>query len=281
MSSDPFEVSITQCNICGTLSTHWGSEVEGSCLRCSDTASMINDFLDSDPDLRADLDKLKSMDDVQPLAFDMKMFDFLDNKDPGKLDISSNNGNEPWNHDPMNPSLSEVNNIDENQLELYTEKGSKLMQEVMTLDEVNQFVPLLRSIYGTFEEKWKEVTSLLLDVNSYLSEPDPHWSYLAQLEQKKEVIESVVETLNSYISECHLFGCDLVNPNDGVYCVIARVPEYWFEGKDDLNESDAALFYFDGGLSFNTFTSLSGSHIFRREINRDDVDPNSPGNLGA
>jgi len=251
------KVTVTQCAICGTLSIHWGAEKPNSCTQCTETAHMVNTLVDQQ--MMNDKDFIDSIMNMGPP------------EDLDGLDISSNNAREPWN-EIINPfDQGDFVNLPEVSAVLEDIEGNPLTikDETRSLEDANSLVPLISSIRASFVTQWDNLGTALKDINSYLLEPEDHWKYLAKLDIHRDQIESIVSLLNSYISEAYDLKVDTADVDQALFVTLATVPEYWFEGKDELDNNKAMLFYFDGGEDFNTYTSIIESPQMRRKFNRD------------
>lgn len=249
------EVSVTQCNICGTLSTHWGVVDPHACTRCSDTATVINNYLDS----------LDSIDLSAP--FDMGPLNDLENIDGLKgLDISSNNAAEPWNSEPLLDPMSqqEFLSLPEIQADMDEVSFNSDLLKVVSWEELNTRIPLLTSIRNSFMVDWASLQTILLETNELLDAPEEGWKYMSVLELKRDRVESLVVSLNSFISESHTLGCDITSASEALFCCIADIPPFDFDGKEILSSQTTLMFYFEGESTFSTFSAIDQSASSRR-----------------
>ena len=246
-----YVVSVTQCNMCGTLSIHWGRELDDTCTLCSETSLLINQFLNPLTELP-----------VETFPLDQGSPDMDNGLRPEEIEFYTSNGEFTGG---LNDLLNALDNASGT-------KSTQFLESINNrdLDELETLIPLLSSIRKSVEDNWKTLQGLLDDVNLFLETPEAHWRWEALLEIHRDSIVSVVNNLNSYIEETKLLGIDLVDCSDTTFCALAKLPEWYFVGKEDLGEDSHALFYYDGTETcFNSFSQLSMNHHSRSKINKD------------
>lgn len=238
--NDKLEVSITQCQVCGTISTHYGAVVTESCTACSEAAhEMHNSVMEAD-------------------------------------EFRSNLGNEinKWIDEDHDEDANFLDNLDsllgEYDYDSELSKGHPVFGS-REWDELNEAIPLLNSIANTIYNTNEQLKPILDGINELLLSPSDHWSYMQQLELFRFKIDSKVDRINESILECQSLGYDVVDFEAALISSLASSPEFWFEGKDDIEEGATACFFFDGSTdTFNSFTYLGEPWYHRRFFNTPD-----------
>jgi hypothetical protein len=137
------------------------------------------------------------------------------------------------------------------------------------LDELNDMVPLLDSVYRSVAAEWIGLQKALTDVNLFLETPEDHWRWERKLELHRDNVMGSLNNLNSYIGECKDVGIDIVDCSEPLFCALAKLPEYYFVGKEDLDDKHA-LFYYDATAdAFNSYGPIDSKHAYRSLIDRD------------
>lgn len=229
--SKNLEVSITQCHVCGTISIHWGVETL-SCTACSNAMDELHDAI--------------VIEDLGS-KIDIEIEDWMNNPDDVKFLL---------NLDKL-VSTSK-----------YDDGSEQPVFGAREWDEINKAIPLLDSIANTITDQNDALNVLLTGINTLLEEPSDHWSYISRLEEYRFKIESKVENINQAITECQHLGYDVVDFEAALISALSNVPEFWFEGKDDIKEGMSACFYYDGSDNeFNSYTQIGEPNQWRRHFN--------------
>lgn len=251
-----YVVSVTQCSTCGTLSVHWGLELDDTCTLCSETTILINNFLN--PENPIDTQTFP-IDPNSPMGESMELGMRQD-----EIDYYSGGSGE------FTGGLNDLLNA----LERTSSNSSQVRSiESITdrsLEELDSLVPLLGSIRESVEADWTTLQEALEKVNDYLKTPESHWRWETGLEIHRDQVMAPLARLNTFIDEAKQLGLDLVDCSEVTFCALSRLPEWYFVGKEELGEDTHAFFYYDGTEDkFNSFSQLTMNHHSRSKLNKD------------
>ena len=255
MEDRNFTVSVTQCSTCGTLSVHWGRELDDACELCSETAILINNFLDPQFPMEVEHFPMDSLGNLDP--------DSQRGLRQDEMDYYSGNGE-------FTGGLNDLLNA----LDQTAERSKSTLSYIESianreLDELNDMVPLLNSVRRSVAANWISLQMALADVNVFLETPEDHWRWERKLEIHRDNVMVPLNNLNSYIGECKDIGIDIVDCSEPLFCALAKLPEYYFIGKEDI-EDRHALFYYDATAdAFNSYGTIDSNHAYRSLIDRD------------
>ena len=263
MSKQDLTVSVTQCQICNTLSIHYGHINPGSCTKCSEVSSVVNEM------------SVKQIEE-QLLKEDARLIDMLMNPESEELDFQSDKDNIDWEarHEDLPADLrADIDAIAQSMLHSLdnaAHSGSHQLtlgnlgnlSQVDALERGSDYyfslIPLLRSIRSSFQDDWESVVFMLEEFNGVLTKPSSHWSYQQNLELRSHNLEFKIENLNSYINELHMLGFDLIDLDEAIFCAISNKPEESWDGMDPSNRDNAICLYY--GQS-NDDSRLTWAHI--------------------
>lgn len=256
MEDRNFIVSVTHCSTCGTLSVHWGRELDDACELCSETAILINNFLDPHFPIEVETFPMDSLGNLDP--------DSARGLRQDELDYYSGKGE-------FTGGLNDLLNALDQTAERRPASTLSYIESIANreLDELNDMVPLLDSVYRSVAAEWIGLQKALTDVNLFLETPEDHWRWERKLELHRDNVMGSLNNLNSYIGECKDIGIDIVDCSEPLFCALAKLPEYYFVGKEDLDDKHA-LFYYDATAdAFNSYAPIDSKHAFRSLIDRD------------
>lgn len=256
MEDRNFIVSVTHCSTCGTLSVHWGRELDDACELCSETAILINNFLDPHFPMEVETFPMDSLGNLDP--------DSARGLRQDELDYYSGKGE-------FTGGLNDLLNALDQTAERRPASTLSYIESIANreLDELNDMVPLLDSVYRSVAAEWIGLQKALTDVNLFLETPEDHWRWERKLELHRDNVMGSLNNLNSYIGECKDVGIDIVDCSEPLFCALAKLPEYYFVGKEDLDDKHA-LFYYDATAdAFNSYGPIDSKHAYRSLIDRD------------
>ncbi len=256
MKDRNFVVSVTQCSTCGTISVHWGVELDDTCELCSETAILINNFLDPQFPIEAETFPMDSLGNLDP--------DSARGLRQDELDYYSGGGE-------FTGGLNDLLNALDRTAERRPESTLSYIESIAKreLDELNDMVPLLDSVRRSVSASWIALQKALKDVNVFLETPEDHWRWERKLEIHRDNVMVPLNNLNSFIGECKDIGIDIVDCSEPLFCALAKLPEYYFIGKEDLDDQHA-LFYYDATAdAFNSYGPIAANHEYRSLIDRD------------
>lgn len=262
--SKEFKIEVTICKICNTLSVHYGPVDVGSCTRCSDIGNMEQEMM------------IKDME-RQYLIEDQRMMDLLNGLSPDALE--SNNDDIDWDKEKTDIPSDLKAEIDMIALQMAGALDSATMNQLgneLVIGSMNDLgiltnaqdpasyfarVPLLKSIRRSFMDDWTAVNTILDEFNAVLTKPSSHWTYLSDIELRKDALETKVGNVNSYINELHLLGFDVVDLGDAIFCAISSKPNEPWDGMDPENRDNAICLYYGQSDDEDrlTWTHIMGS----------------------